>query len=136
MARSRSTSRARALLEGVAHQLRWMLETSEKVVGSPLRDLRLIGGGAQSDVWSQVLADVTGRQVHRVHQPLLANVRGAALFAGLVTERLAVGQLTDRARVDEVFTPDPAAVAVHQAVHAEFLRLNKAQRGLYHRLNG
>ena len=134
-----STTRAdmvRALLEGVAYQLRWMLEMSEKVVGSPLRDLRLIGGGAQSDVWSQVVADVTGRQIHRVHQPLLANVRGAALFAGLVTNRLAVGQLSDRARVDEVFTPDPAAVAVHQAVHAEFLKLNKSQKGLYHRLNG
>jgi xylulokinase len=134
-----STTRAdmaRALLEGVAYQLRWMLEMSEKVVGSPLRDLRLIGGGAQSDVWSQVLADVTGRQIHRVHQPLLANVRGAALFAGLVTNRLAVGQLSDRARVDTVFTPDPAAVAVHQAVHAEFLKLNKSQKGLYHRLNG
>ena len=125
---------ARAVLEGVGHQLRWMLEMSEKVVGSPLRDLRLIGGGAQSDVWSQVVADVTGRTIYRVERPLLANVRGAALFAGLVTGRLAVGQLADRARVDEVFTPDPSSRSLHDAVHAEFRRLNKSQKGLYHRL--
>jgi len=125
----------RALLEGVSHQLRWMLEMSEKVLGANLNDLRLIGGGAQSDVWSQILADVTGRPIYRVEQPLLANVRGAALFAGMVTGRLTVGQLPERARIDEVFQPDADAVAIHNTMHSEFRKLNASQKGMYHRLS-
>ena len=125
----------RAVLEGVAHQLRWILETSEQLVRHPLRDLRAIGGGAQSDVWCQVHADVIGRPIHRVEQPLVAHVRGAALFAGLVTGRLDVADLSSRARVDRVFRPDPDAAEVLDARHGEFVQLHKALRGVSHRLN-
>ncbi|MFM7068964.1 MAG: carbohydrate kinase, partial [Actinomycetes bacterium] len=67
---------------------------------------------------------------------LLANVRGAALFAGLVTERLTVAQMSGRASIDTVFEPDADAVATHERVHAAFRSLNKSQKGMYHRLNG
>lgn len=125
----------RAVLEGVAHQMRWITEAAEKVVKHPLPELRLIGGGAQSDVWSQIHADVLNRPLHRVEEPLLAVVRGAALFAGVVTGRLAVADLASRARVERVFIPDPDAAAVHDERHAEFLGLHKAQKRFYHRLN-
>lgn len=124
----------RAVLEGVAHQVRWLLEVSERVVGHALRDLRAVGGGAQSDVWCQIHADVIGRPIHRVEQPLLANVRGAALFAGLVTGRLDPGDLESRARVDRVFQPDPVAAAVLDERHAMFLGLAKPLRDVARRL--
>jgi xylulokinase len=125
----------RAVLEGVAHQVRWLLEVSEQVVKHPLRDLRVVGGGAQSDVWCQIHADVIGRPLHRVAEPLLANVRGAAMFAGLVTGRLQVGDIDERTRVDRVFRPDAAASRLFDARHAEYTKLHKSQKGLYHRLN-
>mgnify|MGYP006185784601 CR=1 FL=1 len=42
-----------------------------------------VGGGGQSDVWSQIFADVLGITVHQPEQPIQANARGAAarLFA-------------------------------------------------------
>lgn len=125
----------RAVLEGVAHQLRWILDASEKVVRHPLHDLHVVGGGARSDVWCQIHADVLNRPLHRVEQPLLANVRGAALFAGLVLGRLAPDELGGRARIERVFTPDPTAVAVHHEMHAAFVALTKSQKRMYHRLN-
>ena len=125
----------RAVMEGVAHQVRWLLEVSEQVVRHPLRDLRVVGGGAQSDVWCQIHADVFGRPIHRVEQPLVANVRGAALFAGLVTGRLGLPDLESKAAVDRVFRPDPAAAAVLDRRHDEFVRLHAALRGVSHRLN-
>jgi xylulokinase len=125
----------RAVLEGVAHQVRWLLETSEKVVRHPLRDLRVVGGGAQSDVWCQIHADVLGRPLHRVAEPLLANVRGAALFAGLVTGRLEVSDMDARTRIDRVFRPDPDTSRLLDERHTQFLGLHKAQKGLYHQLN-
>ena len=125
----------RAVLEGVAHQIRWLLEASEKVVHHPLRDLRVVGGGAQSDVWCQIHADVLGRPLHRVADPLLANVRGAAMFAGLVTGRLDVDDIDERTTVDRVFRPDPDAARLLNERHTQFLGLHKSQKGLYHRLN-
>ena len=95
----------RAVLEGVAHQVRWILEASEKVVRHPLSDLRVIGGGAQSDLWCQIHADVLGRRLHRVDQPLLANLRGGALFAGLVTGRRTCRSFGRRHRSTGCSTP-------------------------------
>jgi xylulokinase len=125
----------RAVLEGISHQLRWILESAEKVLRHPIHDLRVIGGGAQSDLWCQIQADVLGRPVHRVAQPLLVNVRGAALFAGLVTGRIDQRSLAERARVERVFRPDPAAAALLEQRHEQFLGLAKGQKSFHHALN-
>jgi len=125
----------RAVLEGVAHQTKWILDRSEKVLRHDLTDIHILGGGAQSDLWCQIHADILGRQLRRVEQPLLANVRGAAMFAGLVTGRLTVGQIEGRAPIERTFDPDPATTEMHSKRHNEFLRLTKSQKGMYHRLN-
>ena len=82
---SLSTTRAhlvRAVLEGVAYNSRWLLDGAEKFTGRRLEPIRLIGGGAQADLWCQIEADVTDRRIERVADPLHANLRGAAIFAG------------------------------------------------------
>jgi len=125
----------RALLEGISHQLRWILESAEKVLRHPIHDLRVIGGGAQSDLWCQIQADVLGRPVHRVADPLLVNVRGAALFAGLVTGRIDQRAIPERTRVDRVFRPEPAAADLLERRHEQFLGLARSQKGFHHALN-
>ncbi len=54
---------ARAALEGVAFNLRLILDALESQ-GAALPAIRLIGGGAQSPVWQQILADVFARPIH------------------------------------------------------------------------
>jgi len=125
----------RAVLEGVAHQVRWILERSEKVLKHELTDIHILGGGAQSDLWCQIHADVLGRPLRRVEAPLLANVRGAAMFAAMVTGRLDVGDIEGRAPLDRTFRPDPEVTALFDIRHDEFLRLTKSQKRMYHRLN-
>lgn len=136
---SLATTRAelvRSVLEGVAHNARWLVEASETVLKHPLHDLRVIGGGAVSDLWCQIHADVLGRALHRVARPLLVNVRGAAFFAGLVLGLLDEGDLPGRVEVDRVFEPDPSARRTHDLLHAEFVRLAKHDKAMYTRLNG
>lgn len=125
----------RAVLEGVAHQLKWILERSEKVLKHELTDIRILGGGAQSDLWCQIHADILGRPLRRVKEPLLANVRGAAMFAAMVTGRLDVTDIEGRAPVDRTFQPDPDVAEMFAVRHEEFLRLTKSQKRMYHRLN-
>jgi xylulokinase len=48
---------ARAVMEGVAFNLRQILDLT-RAAGAPVREMRLIGGGARSAVWRQIIADV------------------------------------------------------------------------------
>ena len=70
---SLDTTRAqlvRAVLEGVALNARWMLDGVERFVRRPLPELRFIGGGALSDLWCQIFADVLDRRILRVADPV------------------------------------------------------------------
>ena len=51
-----------------------------------------IGGGARSPLWCQIHADVLGRTIHQVDEPVLANARGAAFQAAVQDVTLEVKQ--------------------------------------------
>jgi xylulokinase len=50
----------RAVLEGVAFSLRDAFELVRETSPEPLRDLRASGGGTNSELWKQIIADVLG----------------------------------------------------------------------------
>ena len=52
----------RAILEGVCFALRHNVEHAEKA-GIEVKELRSVGGGAQSSLWNQIKADVLGRPI-------------------------------------------------------------------------
>lgn len=68
----------RAVYEGVAFNIRWVLEEVERE-GYPCTTVRAIGGGARSDLWMQVVADVTSRRVEATENPQEAGALGCAL---------------------------------------------------------
>jgi sugar (pentulose or hexulose) kinase len=69
---------ARAVLEGVALELRWLDRALGSATGTS--DVRLTGGGSRSRVWAQIMADVLGAPVARVLEPN-PGLRGAAAYA-------------------------------------------------------
>jgi len=72
---------ARAVMEGVAFELRWALEEI-RAAGVQVAEFKMVGGAAQSPMWPQIVADVTGVPVAlpTVRQ---AAARGAAILAGV-----------------------------------------------------
>ena len=52
-----------AVLEGVAFLNRTVLDRAEAALGHPVREIRLGGGGAASEAWCRIKADVTDRPV-------------------------------------------------------------------------
>jgi xylulokinase len=72
----------RAVLEGVAFNLRVILEAIRSQ-GPALSDLRAIGGGAQGDLWGQILADILHVRVHQLAITEEATSMGAAMAGGI-----------------------------------------------------
>jgi len=125
----------RAVLEGVAYNDRWTLDLVEKFVGRRLDPLRMVGGGARSDLWCQIHADVLDRTIEQVAEPEHAGLRGAALGAAVALGELAPQDVGDLVPIAATFRPRPGAVARYRTLYAEFPRLYHRQKRMFARLN-
>jgi xylulokinase len=124
----------RSVLEGVAYNARWLLGAYEKFIRRPVPSVRLLGGGAQSDLWCQIYADILGRPVDQVADPRNAQLRGVALWARICLGELRLEEVPALVPVPRTFTPSPDARA-YAAAYAEYRGLYRTLKGLYHRLN-
>jgi xylulokinase len=125
----------RAVMEGVAYNNRWLHEAVERFAGRRLDPIRIIGGGALSDLWCQIHADVMQRTIERPAEPLHTNLRGAALIAAMALGAVRDDEVRDLVPAERVFTPDAANRAVYDRLYAEFPRLYRSQRSMFARLN-
>ena len=125
----------RAVLEGVAFNLRWLLAGAEKFTGRRLDPIRVIGGGAASEVWCQILADVCDRTLERVADPLLTGLRGAAMMFGLAMGAVRAADVPGLVPIDRTFRPNPAHRATYDELYAEFPGLHSRNKRMFARLN-
>ena len=80
---------ARSLYEGIAYAIRDAMTVAEEL-GVRYDTIRLIGGGARSGTWRQIMADVLGRDV-------LVPVNGDASFGAALVAGVGVGLFADPA---------------------------------------
>ncbi len=84
----------RAILEGSAFALRDIL-LAMSGAGLEVHRLTIVGGGAKSDLWRQIKADVTGLPV-RVPTNVETTATGAAILAAVGSgERTSVADAAD-----------------------------------------
>jgi xylulokinase len=107
----------------------------EKFADRRFDSLAFIGGGANSDQWAQIHADVLGREIRQVAEPVLANVRGAALITLVALGRLRVDQIPEQVEIRHTFTPEPANAPEYEILFREFVALYKQTKGIFKRLN-
>ena len=136
---SLSSTRAdmvRSVFEGVALNSAWLLGAVEKYCKRPFGSLAFVGGGANSDLWSQIHADATGRTIRQIDDPVLANVRGAGLLTLLALGHLTIADIPGTVTVKATYEPDPEAGEVYAALLKEFVNLYEKTKGIHKRLNG
>lgn len=126
---------ARAIFEGVAFNQKWLLTHLENFMGRPFEYLNFIGGGANSDVWSQILADVLERPIRQVAGPIYANGRGAAFLASIALGYIKVEDIPDLIEIKTEYKPNPEAVKIYREIFAEFLNLYKVHKKICFRIN-
>ena len=116
----------RAALESVAFGFRHHTEVFAEM-GLSIGRVLACDGGAASDLWLQITADVLGRPVQRLlNHP--GSCLGAAFVAGMGVGALDDwGAITDYVRPERSFEPDPEAARVYDDAYAIY-------RDLYRRL--
>ena len=126
----------RAVFEGIAFNNRWALGVVEKLLGGPVPSIRITGGGAQSAVWCQIMADVLGKPVERVANPQFCGVRGAALIAlRALGEIDGLDACSDLVEVTDRFEPQPETQALYARRYQSFLDYYKRNRAWFRELN-
>lgn len=126
---------SRAVLEGVALNSRWLTTALEGFIGRPVPSMRALGGGIQSDLWCQIYANVLGRPIERVADPMHAQLRGAALLALVGLGEMTLAQASAMVPVSDRFVPEPGCHTVYDPLFSEFTRLHKSLRPHHRRLN-
>ncbi|HUY29334.1 MAG TPA: FGGY-family carbohydrate kinase [Candidatus Binataceae bacterium] len=125
----------RAVMEGIAFNLRWLKGYVEKFIGHPFHRLGFIGGGAQSDLWCQILADILDCPVRQVAGPRNANAVGAAMAAFVALGGIKLGEIPARIRISRVYDPCPENRKLYDARFREFMEIYRRNRPIYRRLN-
>lgn len=135
---SHKTSRAhlvRAIFEGLAMNWRWLRGPAEKLAGRTFHYWRLTGGGALSDIWAQIMADVIGIPMHRQANPRIHNVIGMGLLAFSRLGKVRVEDIPDMIKFDRVFEPDSKNHLIYDRMFEQFLAAKNKIRPVFHALN-
>lgn len=123
----------RAILEGLAYALREGAERTAKRSRIPITELRVAGGGSQSDAALQLTADVFGLPASRPHvyeASGLGAAIDAAVGAGVHSDfRTAIREMT---RVRDTFEPNTVTHAMYDELYqGVYKRMYKRLKPLY-----
>ena len=126
----------RAILEGIAFEQRLLGEGLAAATGQPISEYVALGGGSRSDLWCQIVTDVTGVPVVRA-----ATAEATCLGAGILATRSA-GWYPDLTTAADAMTgtagrfePDPKTQATYDRIYSEVYRsLFPTLQPLIHRL--
>ncbi|MFW9901467.1 MAG: FGGY-family carbohydrate kinase [Candidatus Thorarchaeota archaeon] len=139
----------RAIFEGVAYNIRWLFMYIEKFVQKwkmkeirgmtkkdiVIPDVNIIGGGAQSNVWCQIFADVLNRNIKQVQNPIQTNARGAAYIASVALGYLKWEEIQNCCEISNIFTPNPENRDIYDKLFKEYINIYKIMRKPCRRLN-
>jgi len=123
----------RAILEGLAYALREGRERIEQRSGTKITELRVAGGGSQSDAAMQLTADIFGLPAARAHvyeaSGLGAAIAGAVGIGAYADFSTAIQAMTREGRV---FTPDPAHRKTYDELYRRvYLKMYKRLQPMY-----
>jgi xylulokinase len=130
-----ANSMIRSVLEGVAFNSRWLLEPVEGFIGRDAEPIFFAGGGAASELWSQIVADVMNRTVLAVRDPVSVCARGAALLSMVSVGLTDFVQISRNVPVEKKLTPNKENVKIYDTMFRNFVEFYHKNRKLYSNMN-
>jgi sugar (pentulose or hexulose) kinase len=123
----------RAILEGLAYALREGKENSEKRSGEKITELRVSGGGSQSDSAMQITADIFGLPASRPHVYETSGL-GAAIDAavGLSLYPDFDSAIREMTRIGKTYLPNPITHEIYDKLYNRvYLQMYSKLKPLY-----
>ena len=120
----------RALLEGITFEMRY---NRDKLNDYGVRFDRLFacGGGARSDAWMQIKADILGCDITRVDTRETGTLGGAILGMSALTGADPFDLAASFVRHGRTFTPDPARCRIYEERYSLYKKVRSAGKGQY-----
>ncbi|MCW5907369.1 MAG: FGGY-family carbohydrate kinase [Chitinophagales bacterium] len=125
----------RAVLEGVSLNARWLLMYVEKMIVREFDSINFIGGGANSAVWSQIIADILNRPVKQVKEPLMANSRGTAMLALMALGMMDADTAAKAVEINKVFEPNKQNKTLYDERFERFVEIYNRNKPIWMKLN-
>lgn len=126
----------RAIDEGIAYNIRWMMENFEKDFGFKFPSIKVIGGGSQSEVWCQIIADVTKRTVETINRPKFAGAIGAAMIAfvglGIYSN---FDQVKNIVQIKKNYEPNPSNFIIYDDMYQTYHCIYNSLKKTYQQIN-
>lgn len=120
-----------AVMEGICFGVKELTEkmnfTKEQLSG-----IRVIGGGAKSDVWMQILADILNTKVQQL-DGTVGSAYGMALLAGYSCGKFSsVKEMSQKAvRVKQVFYPEKNHVQRYDEKYQKYKKIYQAMKLIF-----
>jgi xylulokinase len=125
----------RAFLEGIAFNTRWLLSPVENFIKQKVNTIHIVGGGAQSDVWCQIFADVMNVEIKQVRDPIYANARGAAWIGAAGLGEIKFGDVSQLVQFKRIYQPQLQNRALYEDKFEVFKQIYRQMKGIYRHLN-
>ena len=120
----------KALMEGTSYEMRLNFSTIKKQIGE-IKEIRTTGGGAASDVWLQIKADILQNEIIALNCKEVGAAGSAAIAGHAIgayeSIKDAVAQM---APVRKVFFPDPGRSLNYTEYYKKYENLYKAVKNL------
>jgi len=126
---------SRAILEGVAFNLKIILDILDKGVSGGINEVIIIGGGAKGDVWLQILADIWQKPLAAPVYREEATSLGAAIAGGV-----GIGAFKDYKvirninRIEKTIKPNAALAGQYGELFSIFDESYESLKGIYKKL--
>lgn len=126
----------KALLEGVAFNLKWIIENYQKDFGFSPEKIRAIGGGSVNENWMQGIANITGKVVETTTQATMAGALGAAscVFVGS-GQMKSFHEISRFVEVRHTFYPDTSLESLYAELFESYKQVYRGLKKAYVRAN-
>lgn len=126
----------RSVLEGVSFNTRWLMENVEKFNKQKFSSINYIGGGAVSDLWCQIMADILGCNINQMEEPINANIKGVAWLAAVGLGESDFMCVPKSIKSKQTFSPNSNNRNLYNELFENFKSIYKNNKKMYRKLNG
>jgi xylulokinase len=125
----------RAVYEGVGYNIKWALKIVEKLVGKS-QTINFIGGGANSEIWCQILADILERDIVQMMEPDLAGAKGSTIVSLVGMELIkSFSDAIPLIKIKKEFRPNPENTVIYRKLFEEYMKIYKRNKKMFNILN-